>query len=257
MTKIEPRLRFLTQSNTRSQICSNSSSHIDFYHPAFPSIPMLRLAAFDDEDGGGLHYQTALTICGIVASNDWNGWFTASKEGDKVSMEPDGILKGTMFFYHLPSPESVISVPVPTYYEYPISPCFRSWPFPHSSPPPGWPAYTGQDIPASQMNYTASDISQFVRARDGSCRVSGYCDGIECAHLCPKAELTWFKQQYMSRYNLNSRLNDDDSANTLALRRDIHAAFDSSDASFVLVPKSGKWVAHFLQTSSDPGSRTS
>lgn len=94
-----------------------------------------------------------------------------------------------------------------------------------------------------------------MSARDKSCRVSGRrgADYYESAHLVPRSDADWFQINGMGEYNLSQTLLGewmvDDVRNAIALRRDIHAAFD--DRKFVIVPKQSKWVVHFLgQTNS-------
>lgn len=41
-------------------------------HPDFEQNVLMMLYAFDNQ-GGGLHYGTALVACGLVAGNAWNG----------------------------------------------------------------------------------------------------------------------------------------------------------------------------------------
>ncbi|KAK5009144.1 hypothetical protein LTR28_002481, partial [Elasticomyces elasticus] len=71
--------------------------------------------------------------------------------------------------------------------------------------------------------------------RDDGCLITHHHDFLQTAHLCPRAELRWF------------RGNDiiEDVSNAIALRMDLHKAFD--DKRYVIVPKGGKWVVHLTE----------
>ncbi|TIA35912.1 hypothetical protein D6C78_05798 [Aureobasidium pullulans] len=135
-------------------------------------------------------------------------------------------------------------------YRYPVVPSFKHWRFPHSCLPPSWPQSPseGTDGAMAMQAVSISSASQAVRDRDGSCRLSGFGDQIERAHLCPRSEVEWFLDQDMDRYNDSRSLMGnnviDDLSNSLALRVDIHQSFDARN--FVFVPKQDRWVAHFI-----------
>jgi hypothetical protein len=73
-------------------------------------------------------------------------------------------------------------------------------------------------------------------------------DYIKSAHLCLRSQAEWFEANGMGQYNLNTNLSGDfvvdDISNAIALRLDIHKAFD--DGKLVIVLKEGKWVVQFL-----------
>lgn len=135
--------------------------------------------------------------------------------------------------------------------------------FPHRDLPPLWLAHDTirdegvdtNDGNLSDISPPASNITLAVLRRDRSCRLSNSKDYVECAHLCPGTETNWFNGQAMASYNTNSQLLIDnsvnDAANAIALRADIHSAFD--DHSFVFVRKHGVWVAHFLKPTNELG----
>lgn len=102
---------------------------------------------------------------------------------------------------------------------------------------------------------SASGITAFVSARDRSCRVSERrgADYFESAHLVPRSEADWFETNGMGEYNLSQTpLGDwmlDDVRNAIALRKDIHNAFD--DRKFIIVPNSrngsfNSWVMQIV-----------
>lgn len=259
------------------------SHRVTILHPGYTSKNrLLELLALDmmgenGQSGAGIHHGTALLICGIIAGNVWDGWFTVGRTGARVDMSREGVLTGQEYYFHVPQPEigignsegnnAVASVSIGAGtgaavarqgqerppYQYPIVPSFQHWQFPHDNMPPDWPR-TNQDE-QQESSYildmavpSVSSTSQAVRDRDGTCRLSGYGDQMERAHLCPRIEVDWFMQQDMDMYNKSRTLTGDnavdDMANAMALRSDIHQSFDARR--FVFVRKSDTWVAHFL-----------
>ena len=91
--------------------------------------------------------------------------------------------------------------------------------------------------------------------------MSGFVEGTQAAHLCPRSEEAWFQRNEMSRYNLNPLLVAtgpiEDTANALLLRQDLHTHFDAHK--FVFVPKKCKGeeklsiVTHMLIASRELG----
>jgi hypothetical protein len=88
---------------------SNKPSHrIIFRHPAYPEHfsqnVLLSLQAYDHPDGG-LHHGTALTACGIVAGNAWNGYFSETSGGAPLTLGRDELLVvGKDYYFHVPHP---------------------------------------------------------------------------------------------------------------------------------------------------------
>lgn len=63
------------------------------------------------------------------------------------------------------------------------------------------------------------------------------------AHLVPKSEFKWFENNGMSQYVRGSgHAGINDPRNCIALRSDIHFAFDKRD--FVIAPKGDAWISH-------------
>lgn len=123
--------------------------------------------------------------------------------------------------------------------------------FPHRNLPPTWTSCASgrhrEGGDAGLAPPAASNLTAAVLRRDGSCRVTNAQDYVERAHLCPRSQAAWFGANNMAKYNLNQHLHDDhlvgDSCNAVALRSDIHQAFD--DRMLVFVPKESRWVVHF------------
>merc|ERR1711881_641030 len=167
----------------------------------------------------------------------------------------DRLLPPGQYYFHVPSPTDQ---PLP--YKYPVYPNFQNWSFPHQTIPQDWK--TGSDDTTDEISLSdfasarsVSAISSAVIARDKSCIVSGSRDFLHRAHLCPRAETEWFQTNGMSRYNnqleLSGDVATDDMANAIALRPDIHTAFDQGY--FMIARKKEHWVLHFLRTTHDLG----
>ncbi len=84
-------------------ISHNPSHRIEFKHPAYTDgcNTFLLLAAFDHRDGG-LHYNTALNACGVVAGNRWDGYFTATRGGLTLSLLDDELIPCGQLYFYLP-----------------------------------------------------------------------------------------------------------------------------------------------------------
>ena len=79
---------------------------ISFHHPGYahPNDIFLTLLA-PDHPSGGLHHLTALTACGIVAGNRFDGYFSTAPNGQAIEDSPDSVLKGHDYWFHVPQSE--------------------------------------------------------------------------------------------------------------------------------------------------------
>ena len=253
MTSSQEQLQWLQQHKAQKQKRTDimtKESIIRFRHPGygdeFDQSVLFEIYAFDDNNGSpGLHYQTALTACAIVAGNAWNGYFTTRQGGQEIPHPAGQMLSSPQDYY--------FHVPENHHEPHAIFPSFADWIFPHDALPSDF-----ETTPLTGLMLAPRDASSFsvaVAERDGTCRLSFYKDCIESAHLVPKEEAEWFRSNAMTRYNRKKNLPRiytlDDAGNGIALRRDIHFSFDSK--SFAIVPKDGKWVAHFFDLTDDYG----
>ncbi|KAK4984655.1 hypothetical protein LTR66_008419 [Elasticomyces elasticus] len=201
-------------------------STIYFRHPGYPQFArqniLLKLYAFDNLLRG-LHYGVAHTACAMVACNAWNGYFT-TLEGQRVDLQADDLLTAENYYFQIPGQENT---------RYPVYPNFAHWAFPHDDLPPNWPDELDDDAENSSPPRpppSASGISQAVQRRDDGCLITHHHDFLQTAHLCPRAELRWFRENSLSDYNLNKSLQGnniiEDVSNAIALRMDLHKAFD-------------------------------
>ncbi|KAL8709035.1 MAG: hypothetical protein Q9220_006159 [cf. Caloplaca sp. 1 TL-2023] len=221
------------------------STKIKIKHPGYHEndVPLLQLIGFDHfGNNDGIHYGTALTACAIISGRT-DGFLTKERSGvQDLALQLDDILQhGSYYFMVHDDPK------------YAVYPTFRQWQFPHQNLPQGWGALP-QDCAAETPTPTHSDLTNAVVKRDHQCILSGDRDILEGAHICPSGETDWFKSNAMRQYNRSQnqtlRSITDDMSNLVALRRDLHFAFDTKKM-FVLVPKKGDWRVNFLQPSHD------
>jgi hypothetical protein len=120
----------------------NSNNWINIRHPGYDDEcnVLLLLYAFD-HPLGGIHYQTALTACGILAGNRWDGVLTTSRTYSPQSPPSSGILVAKDAYFHLPDwqPKATDTVEDALLAcRYPIVRNFEDWSFPHDNLPPIW-----------------------------------------------------------------------------------------------------------------------
>ncbi|KAG9235711.1 hypothetical protein BJ875DRAFT_260735 [Amylocarpus encephaloides] len=238
-------------------ISVNPHHQIRFRHPHYPDSSNVLLTLFaPDSPAGGIEFGVAHAACGVISGNRWEGWFTTTIDGAKSTLTYGDILCERDYYFYLPN--SSLETP------YAIVPTFREWTFPHEDLHPCWQTHH-DNIPSAQNSRFAaiSSLSAAIFIRDQSCRMSGFTEGTQAAHLCPRSEDAWFQRNEMSRYNLNPLLVSqgplEDTANALLLRQDLHTHFDAHK--FVFVPKKSKSitereipiVAHLLMASRELG----
>ena len=84
-------------------------------------------------------------------------------------------------------------------------------------------------------------------ARDVSCRITNHIEGTEHAHLVPRSEERWFRENDMFLYTNQQRPGTDpvdDARNAILLRSDIHTIFD--EKRLAIVPKSSILLVHVV-----------
>ncbi|KAL9030104.1 MAG: hypothetical protein Q9196_001744 [Gyalolechia fulgens] len=218
------------------------SARIFIRHPGYPEQcnVLMRFLGYDRlGQKEGIHYGTILAACSIVSGRD-DGFLTLERGNAPLGLELDDLLGEGSYYFIVPDDD-----------QYAIYPSFQHWKFPHGRLPRGW-SFSQRTLPTPSPAPAQSNISNAVLARDQGCLVSGHKDILEQAHLCPQKESTWFRNNNMSVYNLSYLLSPDctvdDMSNLIALREDIHTAFDRQRM-FAVVVKQGKWMIHFLQPS--------
>jgi hypothetical protein len=115
-------------------------------------------------------------------------------------------------------------------------PSFQDWDFPHGRVPDPW-------SPAAPL--TSSDSIP-------RCVITNFSIALEQAHLVPKEEVQWYRNNEMDRYGSGILGNIDNPRNLVNLRVDMHRCFDRRW--FTFVPKvtqagvapSSQFVTHIL-----------
>jgi hypothetical protein len=235
-------------------------TRVRFRHPA-NGLTFLSLPAHDycPPATFGLHYGTAITACQILACNE-EGYLSTSRDphaDGRINVELDSIISAGNYYYHLSSAESEVL--------YPICCDFSCWTFPHENLPPTWknelPVETTAAWPSNW-----STISERIKARDTQCLISEWKDSLTTSHIVAKIDEPWVRKMLVFDVGFDNllsyqlRQNDmdvyliggssdvlsDSPRNLFALRWDLRLGqFDQ--AGFVIVPKLGQLVVHFLQ----------
>ncbi|KLU90792.1 hypothetical protein MAPG_10643 [Magnaporthiopsis poae ATCC 64411] len=212
-----------------------STSPVRFRHPAYRDLDstLLELDAFDkDKDGNyGLDYDVAFVSCGIVANNAFtSGWLATRTAGGfaPVPRPADNLLRGREYFFCVGDAD-------PSTNKYDVIPSFDHWRFPHTLPSPWNRLQIGSADADAAVIY---DSITEVKVRDKTCRISGYGNGLETAHVIPVADGNWFHDNDMQRYCRKSTAPQPimDARNMLLLRADLHSLFNARR--FALVAKS-------------------
>jgi hypothetical protein len=180
----------------------------------------------------------ALAACGLIACNQWSGFFSTDKPGQsRVDGPADGILRDHPYYYfHLPpSSESgsagrASSDPPSSPPPYPIVPRFSDWSFPHHDLPAHWTRLQLQTNPNIQP--------MVVGQRASFCVATNYSHGVDVAHCVPSNEREWWDLNRMDRYARPSALlfstqPQDSPANLVPLRSDFHRVLDKRHLCFV------------------------
>ena len=96
----------------------------------------------------------------------------------------------------------------------------------------------------------ASSLGMAVNRRDMVCRLTGFEEAADVAHLIPAKEEDWFDRNAMSQYNCDATLQSsiNDVANCMLLRADVHRLFDRFK--FVFIPKPSTFDADDVPVSS-------
>ncbi|KAF1737590.1 hypothetical protein CRV24_003211 [Beauveria bassiana] len=202
-------------------------------HPRYPdsSNILLVLSALDPiprpdrpftEDDPllfGLHHDTARVACAIIADCCWHGYLSESKVdgAPPVTNDPDHILPGRNYYFHVPSNDDEQGVPL-------------SFPTSRNNPP------------------RKSSFDNTVLTRDGSCRLTASTIGAEIAHFIPRTEDAWFAANQMLQYSSQPQAvvtnKTNNPCNAMLMGAQLHSVYDQRQ--FVIIPKWGAWLVHVL-----------
>ncbi|KAL6852225.1 hypothetical protein J3F83DRAFT_563379 [Trichoderma novae-zelandiae] len=211
---------------------STAKGYISFHHPhyRFPTGLLLSLVRFDEEIlqdvlVSGVHHETALIACQIIAGNIFHtGYLALDQAGQqRIDTPLDGLLTENVYFFIIQGND-----------KYPIVPSFRDWSFPHHGLPDIW---------------TTNPVSQLPGSRPNTCAITGDSYAIDRAHIIPREEDSWYNNVGMPYYG--GDINNP--TNFLPLRKDLRKCFD--DRWFVIIPKrpgntsQHKYMTHILPAS--------
>ena len=152
---------------------------IRFRHPHYPDSSNVLLTFFaPDDPAGGIEYSVAHAACGVISGNRWADWFTTTIDGAKSTLTYGDILCERDYHPYLPN----FSLETP----YAIVPTFKEWTSPNEDLHPCW--QTNHNIPSAQNSRLAviSSLSAVDFIRDQLCRMSGFTEGTQAAHLGAK-----------------------------------------------------------------------
>ncbi|KAJ8133019.1 hypothetical protein O1611_g604 [Lasiodiplodia mahajangana] len=199
-----------SRQNSFSPRAVGGRKFVAFFHPAYSDSapPLLTLAAVDwfwDSWGSrrkvrGIQYETALTACGIVACNRWDGYFAMKheKRGEPVRWIPvyNSILRvGAEYTYYF-----IINSPN---YRYPVVPSFDHWRFPHDNLPPRWGELS--KFPSMRCCTTKRGCDSDDEG-EGDCRCAKYEGYSTCfkqtpfASVAPFTHESWYESNQMEKY---------------------------------------------------------
>ncbi|KAJ8129742.1 hypothetical protein O1611_g3886 [Lasiodiplodia mahajangana] len=252
---------------------------IHFCHPGYPppydllfKLPRLDLHSPDSTSASsnlrpqrGVHYETALLACQIVANNAFNGFLATDRQGrERVvpgsDLPLDGVLTASQYWFFAEEPDDVLlheeavgtslvmasnpslnspstegepKAPLP----YAVVPSFQDWAFPHDRMPKTW--VSPSDTPSQPLSRPTSDRCCIVTQTSAITRR---------APIVPHSDQKWFEDNAMWQYGDNQGV--DQPPNKLYLRPDIQCAFDAHW--FAIVPKRGRYIIHcFTATDAD------
>jgi hypothetical protein len=103
MAQLRPPFAAPTHQDRGKDIPDDVTCTVIFRHPGYPdehNIIMV-LPALDDAQGG-LHPETALIACAVVAGNRWDGFLSEQRTGSGVLTPQDGVLRGKEYYFRLP-----------------------------------------------------------------------------------------------------------------------------------------------------------
>ncbi|GAW14742.1 hypothetical protein ANO14919_041450 [Xylariales sp. No.14919] len=233
------------QPSRTTDLAATAPTFVSFLHPTESTgyNVIFELPCFDSlapiEDVGaqqprlGLHHETALLACQIVANNAFDGYLSLDAQGDRPVSRSTVLLTAGEYYFIVPGDRA-----------YAIVPAFQDWQFPHGRIPDSFPS------PKASVSESPDAIESHPQAsRHPRCAVTNAAYSCQTAHLIPKAHDAWFSQNAMVRgLDRGDRMRGiDGSGNLCHFRFDIHNALDK--LVFALVYKASSWVVHVLQAS--------
>lgn len=213
-------------------------------HPGYPGrrVILVQLQCLDERVDGEFGFPLDLLedIAFIVSGNRAGRLLRSSDDPHSAPCTDEIIVPGNYWYF----PNDWTNDMPP----YPVPNSFMDWQFPKNIPP-RWSIFTGRQPPL-RLHHSINDVIGRVRERDVVCRITGYQDGSEVAHLVPQnGILDWFRDNNMKDFNQNQGAFPPvtDVHNVLLLRPDLHRFFDTKKA-FALVPHGTGARIHFFSS---------
>jgi hypothetical protein len=103
MAQARPPFAAPTHQDGGKDIPDDVTCTVTFRDPGYPdehNIIMV-LPALDDAQGG-IHHETALIACAVVAGNRWDGFLSEQRTGSGVLTPRDGVLRSKEYYFCLP-----------------------------------------------------------------------------------------------------------------------------------------------------------
>ena len=101
----------LDNPTVKAEYSDNADDYITILHPGYndqsKQSVLLRLQVFD-RDGGGLDFWTALAACRIVAGSNENGFFKHQRDGHKINVQHDELLRQKIYCFYNPDVENEV-----------------------------------------------------------------------------------------------------------------------------------------------------
>lgn len=228
------------------------TQYVNILHPHYAEgYPLLLRLLAPDSNGTELEYAILSDACGVVAGNQWDGYFTTDNDPASDQVNTLYVKAGT-YYFHVPG----FSKTNP----YPVVPSLQEWKFPHDKMPSAWKQLYRNIQRSTPQHNAPSNLSTSVRLLYQSCRMTDYREGTTIAHVCSVKHTPWASKNGMQLYATGShstvsRMLDSD-ANATLLRQDLHTLYDNNQ--FLFYPKGDgnkRLVVHLLAPVEDIGRR--
>lgn len=90
----------LSLKSRRPQFGTSGCQQVFFMHPGYPEGHdlLLILPALDSR---GIHHETARIACAILANARWDGFLSATRDGEAVSEGRDDLLMNQRYYFRI------------------------------------------------------------------------------------------------------------------------------------------------------------
>lgn len=238
MPSLEPQSRSAYPQPTAEDGVRAPPGEVVVYLPGYEGDRvLLRFWAYsvDEEHGPYVNYQFAYDMCMAMTDNASPGFFTKERapNSEKAKSERGGLLAKEKYFFHIGSDTSTVAE------KYPVLRSFRDLNF----RPEVVGAHWREAVPwgGNSEGY-----------KPDACSLSGEDVMIEDAHLIPKTEWQFWKENALHRYAMEPapRTQGRETytrSNTIPLASNLHKMYDAGH--FVLIPVNGRLQGQWIRRS--------